>query len=238
MALTLNEQERKEVITALIANCGGWGEDDVELLANMSDEKLIGHIGGCAEMAQLTENAAQGDDTGLPDSMKPASAGEVESAEEGADDEQELDGEEGEAGPTKTHPDLKKDIPVRTGKNKKSVTKDEEEAPELSENEYIEQLPPRIRSVVVNALNFELEQKRQLVQRITTNSRNRFNPEFLMDKDLEELQALADLAAPMNQSASPIYTAAAGGAVYNQADVDRDDILTIPTLEFSLANDE
>lgn len=230
--MTLNQQERKELITTLVTNCAGWDQDDIDLLVNMSDDKLVAHISGCAEMVQ---NAAESDDSGLPGSLDPAGAGEDTSAAEGADDEQEVSGDAREKGPSKTHPDNKKDQPSR----KKKVTRNErfvesEESQEVTEDEYLAMLPPRIQSVVVNALNFEAEQKRQIIGRITTNSRNRFSPEYLMEKDLDELQALADLASPRN--APPIFAGAAGGPTFNSADVDRDDILTIPTLEFALAD--
>lgn len=232
MALTLNQQERKELIAALITNCGGWDQDDIDLLINMDDDKLVAHVTNCAEMVQ---NAAEFDDSGLPGSLDPAGAGEIDSDAETSDDEQEVDGEARESGPSKTHPDGEKDQPSRKKKpTQDRGIRDYEEPEEMTENEYLEMLPPRIQSVVINALNFETEQKRQIIGRITANSRNRFSPEYLMDKDLDELQAMADLASPRN--APPIFAGAVGGPTANAVDVDRDDILTIPTLEFALAD--
>lgn len=232
MALTLNQQERKELIAALITNCGGWDQDDIDLLVNMDDDKLVAHVTNCAEMVQ---NAAESDDSGLPGSLDPAGAGEIDSDAETSDDEQEVDGEARESGPSKTHPDGKKDQPSRKKKpTQDRGIRDYEEPEEMTENEYLKMLPPRIQSVVINALNFETEQKRQIIGRITANSRNRFSPEYLMDKDLDELQAMADLASPRN--APPIFAGAVGGPTANAIDVDRDDILTIPTLEFALAD--
>jgi len=88
-------------------------KDDLDILVNMSDEKLWAHAQGCAQLianADGEEIESTGD---LPDSLEPESAESENSAAEGADDEQEVQGDEGEAGVTKTEPDEEKDQPKK-----------------------------------------------------------------------------------------------------------------------------
>lgn len=227
--LTLNKAERSELMSALVTNCAGWDEEDVKLLTNMSDDKLFAHAENCAEL--LTANADPEDDSGLPDSLEPDSAGAQESEADTAIDEEEDElGDQGEV-VSSAKQDNDKDQPTNTLKPKSKKV-----SMEVTENQYLENLPPRIQSVVINALNFEHTQKEQLVGQITANSRCRFTREHLMTKDLDELQAMAELASPQKASVAPIYTGAVGGAVLNEVDIDREDILTIPTLEFTQGN--
>lgn len=232
-SLTLNQAERKELITALVTNCAGWDQDDIDILVNMSNDKLWAHAEGCAKLVANAEIEDSGD---LPDSLEPSSADEDRSAAEEGDDEQQVEGEEGEAGPTKTHPDEEKDQPKKCWDEEGNEVDcgDSTASGENVQNEaaYLRNLPPRIQSVVINALKFEHTQKQQLVGQITANSRNRFSKDYLMGMGLEELQALADLAAPKRR-AQPIYAGAQGGPVFNEADIDREDILTVPVLEFT-----
>lgn len=231
--ITLNQAERRELISALVHNCNGWDEDDVDLLTNLSANKLVGHVQNCADMTELANfvaNADPEDDSGLPGSLEPDSAGAQESAAEteGWEEENDPPGNQEPKGPT-IKQDEEKDQP--TSKTKKVSM-------EVTENQWSEQwldrAPPAIREVVINALQFQNEQKRQLVTRITTNQKNRFNEDYLMNHSVEELQAWADMVAPAQQGRrQPIFAGAAGGPVFNEDPIDRDDILDIPTLEFA-----
>jgi len=217
--LTLNKAERREIITALVTNCAGWDKEDIDLLVNMSSDKLYRHAQNCA---QLVANADPEDDSGYSDRMKPEGAGSHESTVKKTwDEEEDRDGDQGE--------ELADD--VQDEDLDQPVEEEGEEENKVTENEYLGMLPPRIQSVVINALRFEHAQKAQLVQTITANQRNRFSNRYLMSMGLDELQAIADLAAP--RRAQPSYQGAAGGPVFNEANIDRDDILTIPHLEFS-----
>jgi len=237
MALTLNRAERRELITALVANCAGWDEDDIQILVNMSDQKLWSHAQGCA---QMIANAAEGDDTGLPDSMDPSSASELESEVDDGIEEEELDtSDDGEDGPDAGDDDSQeRDQPKRCHDDEGNEIEcgDSETAEgENVQNEYyyLASLPPRVRSVVLNAMKFEHAQKQQLVGQITANSRNRFSDSYLMRMGVDELQALAELATPPQRRPQPNYIGAAGGPTFNEAHgVDRDDILVPPVLEF------
>jgi hypothetical protein len=238
--LTLNQAERKELITALVTNCAGWDADDIELLVNMSDEKLYTHAQGCA---QLIANAEIEDAGDLPDSLEPASASEDNAAAEKGDDEQTLaegedqgdnvasteeDTEGVKDQPTKCHDDSGNEIecPDQEGETKAEGENVQNEAM------YLNSLPPRIHSVITNALRFEQAQKQRLVANIKSNPRNRFHDSYLMRMGLDELQALSEIAAPRKSQAS--YAGAASPTT-NVSTVDRDDLLVPPVLEFTMS---
>lgn len=226
--ITLNADDRKELISALVHNCNGWDEEDVDLLTNMSAGKLFAHAGNCHDMIvanELIANADPEDDSGLPGSLEPdsASSQETSAESEGWEEENDPPGNQEPKGTT-IKQDEDKDQP--TSKTKKVSM-------EVTENEWLEQAPPMIREVVVNALQFQNEQKKQLVAQITANSRNRFNEDYLMGHSVEELQALVELATPPNRTPQPTFIGAAGGPVFNEEPIDRDDVLAIPTLEFT-----
>jgi len=232
--MTLNQAERRELISSMVTNCAGWDKEDLDILHNMSDDKLWVHARGCAQLIANEEEDA-GD---LSDEIEPSAATELESsATEGLEDE-EVDGNQGEQGPPAVEPDAEtKDQPKKCWDEEGNETSCPEETADgenVTENQYLNFLPPRIRSVVVNAIKFEQAQKAQLVGSITANSRNRFSSQYLMRMSLDELQALADLASP--RRSNQLYVGAAGGPVLNQSDVDREDILTVPTLEFTMSS--
>ena len=236
-AITLNRAERKELITALVMNCDGWDNDDVGILVNMDDDKLWAHANSCA---QVVANEDIDESSGMPDTLEPAGAEELqdEAEDDGWEAEQDPGGNQEPKGPTikqdqeKDQPKVCHDAEGNEIDCPQSESSPGDGAENVTENEYLAYLPPRIRSVVINALRFENAQKAQLVQRITTNQRNRFSEDYLMSRNLDELQALADIAAPQ-RSSDLVYTGAAGGAVLNEASIDRDDILPVPTLEFN-----
>ena len=220
--ITLNQAERRELIHALVTNCAGWDAEDIDLLVNMDPAKLYAHAKNCA---QLVANAEPEDDSGIPERMKPESADSHEGdADEAWDEEEDRDGDQGEE-VTDDVQDEDLDQPTDEEDREK-----ENVAGSVTENEWLVKAPPRIRSVVTNALKFEHQQKVNLVGTITANSRNRFSERYLMRMGIDELQALADLAAPRRN-----YMAAAGGPTLNEANIDRDDILTVPVIEFARA---
>jgi hypothetical protein len=232
-SLTLNQSERRELISALVTNCAGWDAEDIELLVNMSDEKIWAHAQGCAHLIANASGEEIESTGNMPDSLEPSSSDELNSSTEDADDEQEVgDGDVGEKG-TDVEQDEEKDQPKKCWDedgNETSCPEGKADGENVTENEWLSYAPPRIRSVVINAMKFEQAQKKQLVATITANSRNRMSAGFLMTKGLDELEALADLAAPRRNNA--VYVGAAGGPVLNQANVDREDILTVPVLNF------
>ena len=63
-------------------------------------------------------------------------------------------------------------------------------------DEYIESAPPEIKAMLQNQRRRYDAEKTRLINTITANDRNTYKPEFLKEKDVEELTALAALAAP------------------------------------------
>jgi len=224
-AITLNKAERSELISALVTNCDCWDEEDLDILVNMGAEKLLGHVEACA---QLIDNADTEDDSGLPDSLEPDSADALEDdAEDEGWEEENLDAGVQPTGssPRATEKTKKLDQPTKKPEG--------EEEDNVTENQYLRNLPPRIQSVVVNALKFENEQRHRLIETITANTRNRFSEDYLSELSLNALQGMADLATPQQSQIQPMFLGAAGGPIVNEADVDRDDILVPPVLEFT-----
>ncbi len=240
--LTLNQAERKELIAALVTNCAGWDEDDIELLVNMSDEKLYTHAEGCA---QLIANEDIDDAGDLPDSLDPSSASEDNSSAEKGDDEQQVaEGEDQGDDVASTEQDTEgvKDQPKKCHDEEgNEIECPDQEGDTTAEGEnvqneaaYLSRLPRRVQSVVINALRFEHAQKQQLVTNIKQNPRNRFSDQYLMNMDLDELQAMAELATPQRRGQQS-YVGAAGGPTLNEISVDRNDLLVPPVLEFTMA---
>lgn len=223
--LTLNKAERRELIAALVTNCGpSWDEEDIELLTNVSDEKLVAHAEDCAQRLVANEDIeVEGD---LPDSLDASTSEDESEAKDGKT-------VRGKDQPKKCFDDDGNEVSCPDGDGEQSGAPSAGDKP-MTENEWLEIAPPRIRSVVTNAMAFEHAQKQQLVERITANKRNRFSEDYLMDLSVQELEGIVDLMpAPTNNRRQPLYIGASGGPVLNVAQADPDDILVPPTLDFT-----
>lgn len=73
--------------------------------------------------------------------------------------------------------------------------------------DYINNAPEGIRDVLVNGVAAHTQQKTKLIASITANKKNTFTKEFLATKGLQELHAIAALAAPQ---AAPVANGANG----------------------------
>lgn len=207
----LTEAERNGLIDALVTNCGGWDKDDAGLLNNLSDDKLMAHAKGCADMV--------------------SNQSRLVANEEGQVSFEDVDDET-----------LFAEVLARTGGDlseeelgEEPINNEEEEMQPLTNEEWLEQAPPEIQSVVANAINFERGQKQDLIRQITANKRNPWPKEELAEMDLTDLQRIAALA--VTEQRKPLYLGAAGGAVYNEEQDDdyKDDILPLPTMNFERA---
>ena len=88
---------------------------------------------------------------------------------------------------------------MKKGKKKKPSNN---QATPLTTQQWLSDAPAEIRSAVQNAMAFEQGQKNQLIKVITANERNAFTKDYLANRDLEELQGLAALAATDNIAAN------------------------------------
>lgn len=174
--MPLSKKQRDRIIDSLIANSEGpWEEEDREGLETLSDEKLE----RLYEYEQLAANADPADDDDVDD-YDVDDGGEGAVANDKGCSCASCSGKKG----------------VTANRRQQQVVKQRREEPrEMSEEEYLANAPPRIRSAINNALRFEQERKEALIKTITANKRSRFTKEGLRQKDIPELEALAELAA-------------------------------------------
>ena len=88
--------------------------------------------------------------------------------------------------------------PEEIAAKKKKDEEDEEETKNTAQD-YIAKAPKEIQDVLTNGLNSYNKEKAKLISVITANKKNAFTKEQLETKNLEELQAIAILAAPAKQ---------------------------------------
>jgi len=124
---------------------------------------------------------------------------------------------------------LEKMIPIKNEKTKEEIAaeeeaaktaeekkKKEEEKAAASKNEesgneketaqsFIEKAPKEIQDVLTNGLNTYNKEKARLVGFITSNKKNTFTKEQLESKNVDELKAIAKLAADENQQKEANY---------------------------------
>lgn len=203
----LTVNERVELIDALVTNCTGWGEEDREYLGSLGDDRLKGHAERCVENRMAREIIANA---------------EAETDEEDEGEECEEYDEEGNC----------KDGESDEDEGDEEVTGNQQ----MTFDDWMSIAPPEVQSVVQEAIDFQNAQKEQVISRITANRRNRFSKEYLHDMSLNELNALAELAVPVQTKPvlnrpMPVYQGAAAPILNEEAD-DSDDILIPPTMHF------
>ena len=103
--------------------------------------------------------------------------------------------------------------------------------------EYIAGAPKEIRELLTNSLIAHEAQKAELVKVIVANKRNKFTPEFLATKDLQELQGLAALAREDDASTAGgtprmLYEGAATPAGAPVTNTDDETPLVMPVMNF------
>lgn len=117
-------------------------------------------------------------------------------------------------------------------KKEETVVNKEEKSKPQTTDEWLRVAPPEVQSVVRNAMAAEKRQKDALVEQITANERNKFTKEHLMMKDVQELEAIAALAETQKPSSPPLYIGAAGGTT-NKGKTDEEELLPLPTINWS-----
>jgi len=220
----LNVNQRKQLIDQLVVNCDCeslqmFTANDRELLENTADDGLL-RLNQSFQVAKRNElvvnQLGQGLNVGGTTlSFALNAEGELmaqpKKKDEGEDEEG--DGEISEAGGEHSDGSGGDDVDGKKGmadgagiplsggdfnQSSKYTGNVRKVAKPPTANQWLATAPPEIRSVVQNAMRVETKQKQDLVKRITANARNRFKPEALMRKGLDELTALADLAGPVH----------------------------------------
>lgn len=76
---------------------------------------------------------------------------------------------------------------------------------QMTTQQYIANAPPGIREMLTNALAAQDQEKANLIKAITSNANNRFNPKWLAERPIPELQGLAALAGVSQQRPTVNY---------------------------------
>lgn len=108
---------------------------------------------------------------------------------------------------------------------------------------YRKTLPPEARDIFDVGLQTVNAQREELIGVITSNAGNQFSRKQLKQFEIDELQALAGLAAggePVYNSHrfAPDYSGAAGGPLTNSRDDEAPEPYTMPTINFKGNQDE
>lgn len=173
--MALKTSERKTMIDHLVANSGGWGEEDRPLLNGLKDERLIKLVANSQktellevafnafrevhpEVAELTVNE-------MPSFIKEKMAG---------GDEEEEDDEEEVVAPVEENDD---DEEVENSGKKKPCNNCEEtmnrsatkNRAAKSTKEWLAEAPEEIRTMVANNLRQQRTAKENLIKKLTAN---------------------------------------------------------------------
>lgn len=106
----------------------------------------------------------------------------------------------------------------------------------LTMAEYIAQAPAELREVLNNSVAVHNREKSRLVGIITANTRNKLSANYLNSRSIEELEGIAELAAPVENAQQVLnhgysYAGAQGAAPVTNA-ADDDEILHTPVMTF------
>lgn len=253
--IELNEKQREQIINALVTNCGCedvgvFNENDRELLEGAEDARLVDLYERHELMAenQLVANAArEGFEQGDIQYVFNVGEGKFIPTLKHKGDTSTEEEEAGEENAEDLHGDDQGDDnhEEATMGGKKKVTSNQRTrtpAKPVTLNQFLTQAPPEVRALLTNALKVEQEQKDQLIEQITDNEHNEFNPEYLKQQDLPMLKALAKLAnnsqpeqsLATNRFLHADYSGAAGpiGNAGGGAKFDDNDVLEIPTINW------
>lgn len=239
MAKRLTENQRQQIVDNLCTNCSCQGaqlftENDRDLLMNTDDERLVSfdQFHRNVQTNEVIANAARkGFQAGKI--VVNEAAGMLVANVEDTTGEDKLNDDDEEPNP-KHDPSETHQKPLQNMRTYRT-----QPSRPLTDEEWMRTAPPGIRSVVQNALNFQAQQKQTLIDQITANANNTFNPEYLATKDVQELQAIAALATngrrQIERFSQPNYLGAAAPATNQQgAPVDNTkDILELPSVNWA-----
>lgn len=240
----LKNRQREQIINALVTNCGCqeaplFVEEDIPLLNETSDERLIAletyrqravanaevadaartgfELGG----AQIVFNEEEGSFVVNGDMPFPPKEGEEDDEEESCDNEGDEMDESAQ---------YKDNSPGMAG----NAARRQPRKP-VTINEWMKSAPPEIQSVVANAVALERQQKTSLINVITANNKE-ISKEDLAPMNLAMLRKLAAGYSNNNRVADQVSNylgAAAPTGNARQSDFDEDDVLLMPTINYS-----
>lgn len=234
--MPLTPDRRNEITADLTTNCEAWKADgDSDILGTFSDKKLS------ALHDQYVTNASSSQShTELVEEKPTENKGKPKNAEE--DDKEAVDEKDMEGVDNKDDEDdksvknihdfsdeeIEKEAKNRKAAKNKKPTKNKEpdmatnqEVPKpQTEEEWLASAPEGIRSVVQNSLNWEAEQKADLIKGITENKKNPYSEDDLNGMKLDAVRKVAALA--IEEPAQPVANYAGAGQVANAHNVNND----------------
>lgn len=104
----------------------------------------------------------------------------------------------------------------------------------LTAQQYIENAPPGVRDMLFNGLTNHLAERAKLIASIIANERNTFTEEYLQKMGMQEIQAIAHLAAVPEAAptAQPPTFAGQGPVIPVSNESAKEEAMVAPTLNF------
>lgn len=176
MAVAMTPEIRQGLVGKLVANCKCEGASPDAEVLNKLSDSTL---------VRLVEN-------GMPEALAKAKAKKEDAMDGGADDE-----EENADGTKKTTKNQRRDS---------QMVNNAQVGSPISAKEWLEQAPPEIRSIVVNAMESEREIKQDCINRLVGNVADADKPAYTALYNGMETKALKMLvkALPPTQNASDI----------------------------------
>lgn len=242
----LKNRQREQIINALVTNCGCqeaplFVEADIPLLNETTDERLIAletFRQRAVANAATAEAARNGFELGgahiLFNEEEGSFVANGEMPEflkkEGEDEEEEEESCDNEGDEMDESAEYKDNSPGMAGN---AARRQPRRKPTI--NEWMKSAPPEIQSVVANAVALERQQKTALINVITTNNKE-ISKEDLAPMNLAMLRKLAAGYTSNNRIADQVSNylgAAAPTGNARQSDFDENDVLLMPTINYS-----
>ena len=261
---------KERLIASLISNSNSmWGEEDKEFLSAQSESRLKGFLanarseggkgGGSVakddsvETQQVAQKKIQDDantgETGDDEEdeatmidLKPSKRGKIKGPMANAGKSEHSDDEEDEVDEDESMEDESEGGKKGGAKKAATTNKAAKKPAPVTVESFLASAPEPIRNLLSNALMVENQQKKALVAKICENHANTFTEEFLMGKDMEELNALAQLATSGSEhrfarnTAAPVQNFAGQGEPIRNTGGKADFVpLSAPSMDFSTA---
>lgn len=234
--MPLTKDRRTEITVDLTTNCEAWKADgDNDILDTFSDKKLTALHN---QHTTLISNTEPTEPTEEPVEDKPIeNKGKAKNAQDEDGDvvtEKDMEGIDNKGDEAKNNlhgasdEELVAEIGRRKKKNKKTTKNSSNEEPDMATNteapkpltneEWLASAPEDIRSVVQNSLNWDADQKADLIKGIIENSKNPYTEDELKGMRLDDVRKVAALA--IEEPAQPVANYAGAGQVANARSAD------------------
>lgn len=233
MGRKLTAVEREEVINELFnqsSSTGLWQEKDRELLMNAKlfpSRKLVGLLEQAVVVNEYVQHLAAQNEDQTNNAVKVSV--EDEDTEDDEEDEEDVEMEDDDTEEEGAEP------PVKNKKGTKSVKRPttNKAVKPMSLQDWMAQAPPEVQSVVANAQKVLKEERDALINRITANKSNKLTKEALEGMSMDLLRPIAESLAPTVTANWAGAAPATNSASATQDSISQDDLLLVPTLNFS-----